>query len=82
MSDDERFNVHQFLPDGYHECIGMGLSIRDALLMAHKWTLPSRPGVIIGAIRRVIITDSGDCTVWEWKNGEGVTFPPSEGEAA
>lgn len=27
-------------------------------------------------VRRVIITDGDDFTVFEWKFGEGVTYPP------
>jgi hypothetical protein len=27
---------------------------------------------------RVIITDSSDCIVREWKYGQGVTFPPED----
>jgi hypothetical protein len=26
----------------------------------------------------VIIVDDEDCTVFEWRHGEGVTFPPRE----
>jgi len=30
----------------------------------------------LGAVRRVIITDGGDNTNFEWKYGEGITYPP------
>jgi len=27
-------------------------------------------------VKRVIITDGGDCINFEWKKGEGIVFPP------
>jgi hypothetical protein len=39
--------------------------------------LPRRPfAAVLGMLARIIITDGGDCTVWEWEKGKGVTFPP------
>ncbi len=38
-------------------------------------SLTERPAALLGMIRRVIITDGGDCTNFEWKYGEGITFP-------
>lgn len=32
----------------------------------------------LGIVRRVIVTDGGDCMNFEWKYGEGVVFPPAE----
>ncbi|WP_157083564.1 hypothetical protein [Bradyrhizobium manausense] len=30
----------------------------------------------LGVVTRAIITDGGDFTDFEWKFGEGVTYPP------
>ena len=38
--------------------------------------LIQRPAAKAGIIIKVMITDGGDCCVFEWKNGEGVVFPP------
>lgn len=27
-------------------------------------------------VSSIIITDGGDFTIWEWKPGQGITFPP------
>jgi len=60
----------------------LGLSYRDASFVdaeaavrAAK-SLTDRPAARLGTIQRVIITDGGDCTVFEWKHGAGVTWPP------
>ncbi len=60
----------------------LGLSYRDACFVdagtavhAAK-ALTDRPAALLGTIQRVIITDGGDCTVFEWKHGAGVTWPP------
>ena len=60
----------------------LGLSYRDASFVdaeaavrAAK-SLTDRPAARLGTIQRVIITDGGDCTVFEWRHGAGVTFPP------
>ncbi len=45
-----------------------------AVKRAH--TLTHGPASLLGVVRRVIITDGGDCTNFEWKYGEGVTYPP------
>jgi hypothetical protein len=41
------------------------------------------PAAQLGVVARVIITDGGDFTCFEWRAGEGVTFPPrgTEGRA-
>ncbi len=43
-------------------------------------SINSSPTAQIGIIRRVIITDGGDYTNFEWKFGEGVTYPPRNTE--
>ena len=41
-------------------------------------TISSGPASKLGMVARVIITDSGDFTVWEWKKGEGLVWPTKE----
>lgn len=77
MQGDGEFSVYQFLPDGTTERVGDHLDAGAAVELAHSYT--TRPAALMGVIRRVIITDGEDFTVFEWKNGEGVTFPPRSG---
>ena len=77
--DDERFSVWQFLPDDYNEQVGADLSAEAAVNLAHSYT--TRPAAMLGIIRKVIITDSGDNCVFEWRNGEGVVFLKKEDHA-
>lgn len=72
MSENE-FSVFWFDPgdNSYPE-----LRFTDAKSAVEKAkSLTTRPAAVMGIIKRVIITDGGDFTVFEWKNGEGVTFP-------
>lgn len=48
------------------------VSAEAAVVRCHSLT--SCPASVLGLIQRVIITDGGDCTNFEWKKGEGVTF--------
>jgi len=70
---DERFNVVQFFPDEIWERVGERLEAEAAVRMAKRLT--ESVGARIGTTRRVIIEDGGGHTVFEWKHGEGVTFP-------
>lgn len=71
---EELFSVWQFLKGGRHECVGRGLGAKAAVETAKAYT--ERPAAQIGVIERIIITDDGDHTVFEWRFGPGVTFPP------
>jgi hypothetical protein len=76
-SDDPasaEFSVVVFYPDGSYEFIARFMTAAEAVPLAKQWT--ERPGALIGAIARIIITDGGDFAVFEWKFGEGVTYPP------
>ena len=69
---DELFSVVWFDPEGYSYRERSQLSGREAVILAHDLSL--RPAATSGMIKRIIITDWGDRTVFEWKDGE-VTFP-------
>jgi hypothetical protein len=73
---NERFSVCQFFPDGDYEYYARELVAEEAVKTAKRLT--ETVGARIGTTRRVIITDDGDCCVFEWKYGEGVTFPTPE----
>ncbi len=73
MSADE-FSVWQFFPDDSGECIRRGVGAEEAVNTAKDFS--ERPAAKLGMIRRIIITDGGDYCCFEWKFGDGVTFPP------
>lgn len=69
----ELFSVHQFFPDGTHECVrSHEAAVQAAQHYCHC------VGAQIGTTVRVVIIDSGDCIAFEWKHGEGVVYPPRE----
>lgn len=70
---NELFSVYQFFPDDNCECFKAHVNAEEAVKAAKH--LSSSVGAQIGTTRRVIITDSGDSAVFEWKYGEGVTWP-------
>ncbi len=73
---EEQFNVVQFFPNGDSHYERRGIGAIAAVTFAKELT--ERPAAVIGITRRIIITDGGDNTVFEWKYGEGVTFPPPQ----
>lgn len=73
MSDGE-FSVVQFFDDGTYEYVRRYVDGKEAVEAAHHYThnVAARKGFVT----RVIITDGGDYTNFEWKFGEGITYPP------
>jgi hypothetical protein len=70
----ERFSVYQFFADGSYEQVRELVPAEEAVKAAHHYT--HNVAARLGAVERVIITDGGDDRCFEWKRGEGVTFPP------
>jgi hypothetical protein len=70
------FSVYQFFEDGMSERVCTGVDAKNAVEAAHHYC--HCPAAKLGIVRRVIITDGGDCTTFEWKHGEGVTYPTPE----
>lgn len=70
------FSVYQWLIDGSYEEELRFVAIEVA--MKRAMGIVASVGGRIGTTTRVIITDGGDCIVWEWKFGEGVVFPKAE----
>lgn len=76
MSNEREFNVVQFFPDETYEYVRRNVSAEEAVEAARSYT--TRPAALMGVIQRVIITDGGDSTNFEWRFGEGVVYPPRQ----
>lgn len=73
------FSVYAFGPDGRYAPIVRFVDVGQA--MAAVTRLVRHPNIIRrGDVRRVIITDGGDFTVFEWVHGKGVVWPKPPGE--
>jgi hypothetical protein len=70
------FNVVQFFIDESYEYVARWIGPEEAVQIAHRMT--TSVGAKIGTTQRVIITDGGDFTNFEWEFGKGVVFPPPE----
>lgn len=69
----ELFSVCQFFEDESYEYVRRFVTAEEAVKAAQHYT--TSPGARLGFTRRVIITDTGDSCVFEWKFGEGITWP-------
>jgi FMN phosphatase YigB (HAD superfamily) len=69
MSDNE-FNVVEFYDDDYHTTIDRWMDAKSAVELAARLVKLEQKHV-----NRIIITDGGDNTVFQWEQGKGVTFP-------
>lgn len=72
------FSVCQFFEDDTFEYVRRFVDAEEAVDAAKHYT--SNVAAKLGIVRRVIITDGGDCTNFEWKFGVGVTYPPHDGK--
>jgi hypothetical protein len=70
----EAFCVYQFIQGGLSERVREDVGPEEAVEAAYHYT--HSVGAQLGFVERVIITDDDDYCVFEWKLGEGVTFPP------
>lgn len=69
----DTFNVVQFFEDDSYEYVRRNVSAEEAVAAAKFYS--DNVAAHVGLTKRVIITDSGDCTNFEWRYGEGVIFP-------
>src|SRR5262245_18502111 len=74
--EGETFSVYQFFQDGTWERVRESVKIEEAVKAAKHYC--TSVAVRMGFVVRVIITDGGDSICFEWKAGEGITFPPKE----
>jgi hypothetical protein len=72
------FSVCQFFPDGSYEYVRRGVEAAEAVKAAMHYA--TSIGARLGTTSRVIITDGGDCTTFEWTWDQGIIFP-AEGVA-
>jgi hypothetical protein len=72
----DEFSVIEYLPDGTYQFICRWVDAETAVKTAKKCTL--KPAAQIGVIQRVLIIDGGDFACFEWRYGEGITFPTPE----
>lgn len=70
---ENEFSVYQFFKNDVCECVARFVPAEEAVKKAQFFT--TNVNASTGLIRRVIITDGGDCINWEWQFGKGVTFP-------
>lgn len=70
----KEFSVYQFFENDSYEELCRFVSAEEAMKTAMRFT--TSVGAKIGTTKRVIITDGGDCTNFEWKFGEGIVYPP------
>jgi hypothetical protein len=66
------FSVYQFFEDGSQERVREFVDAENAVKAARHYT--SSVAARMGVTKRVIITDGGDCTVFEWQYGTGIVF--------
>jgi hypothetical protein len=71
---DDQFSVYQFLTNGECERVREFVSAKEAVEAAEHYT--DSVAAKLGMVERVIITDGDDYCCFEWKRGEGRTFPP------
>jgi hypothetical protein len=73
---DGEFSVCQFFENDTYEYVRRWVSAEEAMAAFKFYT--NNVAVKMGVVKRVIITDGGDCTNAEWKLGEGLTYPKQE----
>lgn len=76
LPNESEFSVYQFFADGTYEKVVSFVGPEKA--MQTVTALANSIGAKLGTTKRIIMTDGGDCINWEWKFGEGITFPLSE----
>ena len=68
------YSVCQFFANGSYEYVRRSVGAEEAVKAAHHYT--HNVATKLGMVERVIVTDGDDYCCFEWKRGEGVTFPP------
>ena len=74
MATDNEFSVYQFFENDTYEKVRDHVSATEAMQAVRHYT--DNVAARMGITKRVIITDGGDNTCFEWINGKGVVFPP------
>lgn len=75
-SEQGQYSVCQFFEDGTHEYVRRFVNERVAAKATVHYT--TSVAARLGMTNRVIITDGGDCIVFEWIFGKGIVFPTKD----
>jgi hypothetical protein len=67
------FSVYWWDPEGNYHRERQWVGLEDAIWFAKSFT--TRPAARAGFVTKVIVTDGGDCCIWEWQYGKGLTWP-------
>jgi hypothetical protein len=77
MSDRE-FSLYWWDADGgQHEELRF-VGAEEAV--KRSFTLANGPASKLGIVKRIIITDGGDCCVFDWHSDQGVVWPNEESD--
>jgi hypothetical protein len=69
---DGEFSVCQFFKDDYSEYVRRWVSSEEAIEATKHYI--TNVAATLGVTKRVIITDGGDFTVFEWQYGKGIIY--------
>lgn len=69
----ELYNVVQFFANDMHEYVRRNVSAQEAVDAARHYC--TSIGAKLGTTVKVIITDDGDYTNFQWEFGKGITYP-------
>jgi hypothetical protein len=75
----ELFKVWVWFPDGTHMAETDWVDAETAVTKAAS--LSQNVGARVGTTEKITIVDLGDYTVFEWRYGEGVVYPPPQDES-
>jgi hypothetical protein len=70
------YSVVQFFVSGEYEYTRRWVGLEEACQAAKHYS--SSVAARTGIVRKVIITDGGDCTNLVWEFGKGLTYPTRE----
>lgn len=76
IAAEDYFNVVQFFNDDTYEYVRRGVTAEEAVEAARHYC--TSVGARLGFVKKVVITDLGDFTHFEWQYRVGVVFPPKE----
>jgi len=78
METSGEFSVVQFFPDDSYHYVRRFVSQETAFKVVLHYI--ANVAARMGVTRKVIITDGGDCTIFEWVAEKGIVFPPEVAE--
>lgn len=70
---DGVFSVYQFFQNGSYERVRRHVPAEEAVQAAKHFC--TSVGAQVGTTVRVMITDGGDCCVFEWHRDKGIVWP-------